>query len=183
VLTLARAVSAGRWRGWSHELYAAAASGNQVAVLLMLQSDAEVQFDAVKLAAAAAGCKSVQLSTLQWICGQHDAWVAANVVTLCLNAAAADATDTLDWLSKNMSCCTASLRASSIVEAGVQAGSLNALRWLAKAGVQLNNMNFTDCASRAAQYSVLRYLVSEQRCPWNQQLARERAAAAGTADS
>jgi hypothetical protein len=182
VLTLARTVSAGRWRGWSHELCTAAADGNQIAVLQMLQSDAEVLFDAVKLAAVAAGCKSVQLSTLQWICDQHDTWNAANVVTLCLNAAAADATDELDWLSKNMSCCSEALRASRIVEAGVQAGSLNALRWLVKAGVQLNNMKYTDCASTAAQFAVLRYLVSELRCPWNQQLARERAAAAGTVD-
>jgi hypothetical protein len=182
VLTWTRAVAEGRWQGWSNELCTAAVAGNQIAMLKLLQGDAEVQFDAVNLAAAAAGCKSVHLATMQWICSQHAPWTVADVTSVCIKAAAADDADKLDWLHKNLSCCSVSIIDPRIVLAGVEAGSVSALRWLARAGVQLNNGLYTDLASRSTQFNVLRYLVMDARSPWNQQLARERVLAAGTVE-
>jgi Tfp pilus assembly major pilin PilA len=180
VLTWARAVAEERWQIWSDELCAAAAKGNQLAMMQLLQSDAELQFDAVKLAAAAAGCKSVQPATMQWICGQREPWTVAEVIKLCIKAAAADDADKLNWLHNNMSSCSAALKARSVATASIEAGALSALRWLAGNGVQLSDMMYTDCASNAAQFAVLRYLIAEAHCPWDAQTARESAAKAGT---
>jgi hypothetical protein len=184
VLLWTRAAAEGRWRNreLSDQLCAAAVGGNQIAIMQLLRDDAELYVHAISLTEAAAGCKGAQLATLQWAYSQCPPWAAEFMTNFCVAAAAADATDKLAWLYSTARSCAAPLQELSIVSAGVDAGSLNALRWLASAGVELNSMQYTDRASIAAQFSVLRYLVTEAGCPWNVRLAEKRAAEVGTVD-
>jgi hypothetical protein len=54
VLIWVRAVAEGRWRDrqWSNQLCAAAAGGNQIAILQLLQGDAELYVNIIKLTEA-----------------------------------------------------------------------------------------------------------------------------------
>jgi hypothetical protein len=168
-----------RWVLLQEELCVAAAAGNQLSTLQWLCAEAEPQQLGAQIttnvATKAAQC--ADLALLQWACEQRAGRAQADVLTIASTAAAAAAVDKLNWLrmyyDQNF------VIHYQLAFTAIAAGAVTSLQWLAAAGVLYNNTVYTELASSCSQFAALRYLIEVARCPWQNPITQQRAAASG----